>query len=94
MDMLTRLKKDFLNKHPSLTYFEQKEIFQYFDIAYCLGYDSINKNKGIKIIRSDGVRYNSIAEAARINKISERQIRRSLKGAMKAAGYNWKFLKT
>lgn len=90
---LDKLRKDFLDRHPGINYFSQKEIFQYIDMAFCIGHDEamkIQNKTGIKVVRHDGVEYESIVRAAKKNKVSETAIRKAINKGTKSAGYYWK----
>jgi hypothetical protein len=97
MTIYDKLKQEFLRNHPEITYFQQAEIFRYFDMAFCIGYDEHDKRfkgRSIKIMRSDGVEFESIAEAARKVKCNYDNLCKALKKNHKYGGYYWKLIKT
>lgn len=91
---LNDLFKEFRSKYPKMDYFTQEEIFQLGRMCFHLGNDSekdSHKMNSKKVLRSDGMEYMSMTEAAKVNKIARQNIGSAIKEGWKSGGFYWKY---
>lgn len=82
---------DFVKVHYKTPYLELLPYIQYMRAAYALGKADIQVQNKKPVVRSDGKKYESVAEAGRQNRIGESSIRKAIKSGNKSVGYYWKY---
>jgi hypothetical protein len=90
MSEIDKLIADFVKVHKA-DYFEMQPYIQYLRAAYALGFQDGRRkeNKEKPVMRSDGVRYISMKEAAEKNFVNPRCISKAIIKNHKSAGYYW-----